>query len=189
MLGMNSHIIRKLLVTITLLLFTGAAWGQSRLPTSPGSNTQLQSDKEEVKLSPEGQQELPLKDLREQPVRAQEEKADKSLKKQYPLKPKSRVSMGKKFGVGKPSSGANQDPVALKKESDWWPPKPQPAPASRFSLEVNLRQYLEQDFTAKEDELDEKAEEKGKESENLPQGLKKSIKSQVSSQDTELNDD
>ena len=176
-------------MTITLLLFTGAAWGQSRIPTSPGPNTQLQSDKEEVKPSPEGQQELPLKDLREQPVRAQEEKADKSLKKQYPVKPKSRVSRGKKFGVGKPTSGANQDWFALKTESDWWPPKPQPAPPSLSPLGVSLRQYLEQDSTPKEDELEEKAEEKGKESENLHQELNKLIKSQISPYDTGLNED
>jgi hypothetical protein len=155
MLGMNSHLIRNLLVIISLFLLAGAAWGQSRLPAAPGPNKQLQSDKEDVKSFPEGQQELPLKDLREQPVGAQEDQAGRSLKKQQPVKPKSTVSRGKKPGAGKPTSGADQDQFALKTESDWWPPMPQPAPPSLSSPAVSLRQYLEQDSTPEEDEPEE----------------------------------
>jgi len=172
-------------VTITLFLLAGAAWGQSRIPTSPGPNKQLQSDKEYVKPLPEGQQDLPLKDLREQPVGVQEDQAGRSLKKQQPVKPKSTLSRGKKPGGKKPTSGADHDRFALKTESDWWPSKPQPAPPSLSSPEVSLRQYLKQDSTPEED----KPEEKGEESENLPQELKNLIKSQVSPQDTGLNED
>ena len=176
-------------MAITLFLLAGAAWGQSRLPTSPGPNKQLQSDHEDVKPFPEGQQDLLLKDWREQPVGAQEDQAGRSLKKQQPVKLKSTVSRGKKPGAGKPTSGADQDRFALKTESDWWPPKPQPAPPSFSSLEVSLRQYLERDSKLEEDEPEEKAEEKEGESENLPQDMKKLIKPLVSPQDTELNKD
>ena len=178
-----------LLGTITQFLLAGAAWGQSRPPSSPGPNKQLHSDQEDVKPSPGGQQDLPLKDLREKPVQAQEDQAGKSLKKQQPVKPKSTVSRGKKPGAGKPTSGAHQDRFALKSESDWWPPKPQPAPPSLSSLELSLRQDPEKDSTVEEDEPEERPEEKGEEFENLPQELKKLIKSPVSPQDTELNGD
>jgi hypothetical protein len=155
MLGMNSQIIRNLLVTITLFLLAGAAWGQSRLPTSPGPNNQLQSDREDVKTFPEGQLERPLEDWREQPIGAQEDRAGRSLKKPQPVKPKSTVSRGKKPGAGKPVSGADQDPSGLKSESDWWPPKPQPASPSFSSMEGSLWQYLEQGLTVDEDEPEE----------------------------------
>jgi hypothetical protein len=178
-----------LLGTIILFLLAGAAWGQSRTPTSPGPNKQLQPDKEDVKPSPDGQQDVPLKDLREKPLRAQEDQAGKSLKNQQPVKPKSTVSRGKKPGAGKPSSGAHQDQFALKTESDWWPSKLQPAPPSLSSLELSLRQDPEKDSTVEEDEPEERPEEKGEEFENLPQELKKLTKSPVSPQDTELNGD
>jgi hypothetical protein len=189
MLGMNSHIIRKLLVSISLFLLAGAAWGQSRIPASPAPNKQLQSDQEDVKPFPEGRQDLPLKDLREQPVGAQEAQAGSSLKKQQPVKPKSTVSRGKKSGAGKPTSGADRDRFALKTESDWRPPKPQPAPPSLSSPEVSLQQYLEQGATQEKDEPEEKAEGKGEESENLPRELRKLIKSKVSPQGNGLNED
>jgi hypothetical protein len=182
-----------LLGTITLFLLAGAAWGQSRTPTSPGPNQALPSDKEGVKPSPEGQQELPLKDLREQPVRAQEDQAGKSLKKPHPDKPKSTVSRGKKPGAGKPTSGAQQDPLALKPEPNWWPPGPQAAPPDLSSLEGSLRQAPEKDATPEEDEAEDKSEEKsekkGEESGNLFQELKKLTKPQVSPEDTEEKED
>jgi hypothetical protein len=185
-----------LLGTITLFLLAGAAWGQSRTPTPSGPNQPLQSDKEDVKPSPEGQRELPLKDLREQPVKTQEEKAGKSLKKLYPDKPKSRVSRGKKPGAGKPSSEAYQDPVtpkdafAPKPESDWWPPQPEPAAPSPSSLEGSLRMHLEKDSSLEgslrqdpekdspTDEDEDEDEEKREELENLPQDRKKLINHQ-----------
>jgi hypothetical protein len=101
----------------------------------------------DVKLSPEGQRELPFKDLREQPVKTQDEKAGKPLKKPYPDKPKSRVSRGKKPGAGKPASEAYQDPFTPKEpvtpkdmftprtKSDWWPPQPEPDAPFSSSLE------------------------------------------------------
>ena len=178
-----------LLGTITLFLLAGAAWGQSRTPTSPGPKKQLQSDQEDVKPSPDGQQDVPLKDLREKPARAPEDQAGKSLKNQQPVKPKSTVSRGKKPGAGKPTAGTPQDRFGLKTESDWWPSKLQPAPPSLSALGLSLRQDPEKDFTVEEDEPEERPEEKGEEFENLPQELKKLIKSQVSPQDTELNGD
>ena len=178
-----------LLGTITQFLLAGAAWGQSRPPSSPGPNKQLHSDQEDVKPSPGGQQDLPLKDLREKPVQAQEDQAGKSLKKQQPVKPKSTVSKGKKPGAGKPTSGAHQDWFALKTDPDWWPTKPPPAPPPLSSPGLSLQPYPEKDSAVEEDEPEEKPEEKGEEFENLPQELQKLIKSQLSPQDTELNED
>jgi hypothetical protein len=200
-LGMNSHIIKTLLVTITLFLLAGAAWAQSRLPASPGPNKQLQSDQENVKPLPEGQRDIPLQDLREQPAGAPEDQAERSLKKQPPVKPKSTVSRRKKSGARKPTSGPGRDRSALKSEPDWWPSNPQPAPASFSSMELSLQQYLEQDSTPEEDEPEDEPEEKAgkkaekkageklEELENLPQELKDLLKSQVKPQDNKLDED
>jgi hypothetical protein len=156
--GTKPYIMRKLLAAISLLLFTGAAWGQSGLPPSPRPNQQLRSDREDTKAFPENLRDLPLKDEREQPVRAHEDQPGKSLNKPQSIKPKRMVARDKRPGATKLTSGANQDQFALKPESDWLPAKPQPAPSSSFSLGVSLQQSLEQDFTPKEDEPEGKEE-------------------------------
>jgi hypothetical protein len=163
-------------VTITLLVLAGAAWGQSRIPPPPGPNKQLQSDPGDLKPSPGDQRDLPLKDLREQSEKALEDQAGKLMHELQPVKPKRTVSRNKKPGTGRTSSGDDQDRFDQKTESDWWPPKPQPAPSSLSPLGVSLRQDLEKDSTLEEDD----PEEKGMESESLPQELKKLIKSQIS---------
>jgi hypothetical protein len=185
-----------LLGTITLFLLTGGAWGQSRTPTPSDPDQPLESDKVDVKPSPEGQRELPFKDLREQPVetqedqagKTQEEKAGKPLKKPYPDKPKSRVSRDKR-----PGAGAHQVPFTPKPEPDWWPPQPQPDAPFSSSLEGSLRKYLEKDSPADEDEDEhtnlKNKEEKREELENLPQDWKKLIKPSVGPQDTGQKED
>jgi hypothetical protein len=182
-----------LLGTIALFLLAGAAWGQSRTPTSPGLNKQLPSDREDVKPPLESRHELPLKDLREKPLGAPADQPGKSLKKGSPVKPKSTVSRGKKPGAEKPASGADQDRFALTTKSDWWPTKPPPTPPTFSSPELNLGQSPEKDSSLEEDDAEdkpeEKAEGKGEKFENLPQELKRLLKSQVSPQDTELDED
>jgi hypothetical protein len=172
-----------LLATIILFLLTGAAWGQSRTPTSPGPNQPLPSDREDVKTSPEGQRDLPLKDLREQPAQAKEDQAGKSLKKPYPVKPKPKDSTGKKSGAGKPTSASRQDPFAQETRSEWWPRREQPSPPELSPLELSLQQDREQDATPDE------AEEKREEFENLPQGAKKLFKSAKRPEDSELEEE
>ena len=178
---------------MTLFLLAGAAWGQSRTPASPTPSRQLPSGQEDIKPSPGDQQDLLLKDSREKPLQAQEDQVGKSLKKQQPIKSKSRVSRDKKSDAGKPASGAQQDPFALREKSNWWPSKPQPAPSSFSSLELSPRQDPEKDSTPEDDEAEDKSEEKAEETreqfENLPRGLKKMIKSQIRTRDTELDED
>lgn len=190
-----------LLGTITLFLLTGAALGQSRTPAAPGPKKPLLSDQENVKPSSEGQQDLPLKALREQPTQVQEGQTGKSLKKPLRVKAKSTVSRGKKPGAGKSTSRANQDPFALKTESNWWPSRSTPDPSSLSSLESSLRQYPEQDLAPEEDDAEDKpgekaegktegkTEEQWEEFEKSPRKMKKFLKSQAKTQDTELNED
>ena len=170
-----------LLVTITLFLLAGAAWGQSRPPTSPGPDQPLSSDREDVKTPPEGQRDLPLKDLREKPLRSQEDQAGKSLKrnspypsqaeeageslkKQQPVKTKPKVSTGKKPGAGKPTSAARQDPFAQETRSEWWPRRDQTGPPELSPLELSRQQDREQDA------MRMKLKKKGKSLRTCPKG-------------------
>ncbi len=121
-----------LLGGITLFLISGAAWGQSRPPTAPGPERHLKSDKGDVKSSLEDPREPRLKDwpeqpariqknqagrlreltpkeLREQPVRAQEALGSRPLKYKQVIKANSTVSRFKKPGAEKSPSGAHQD--------------------------------------------------------------------------------
>jgi hypothetical protein len=206
-----------LLGAITLFLISGAAWGQSRPPTAPGADRHLKSDKGDVKSSLEDPREPRLKDwpeqpariqknqagrlreltpkeLREQPVRAQEDLGSRPLKYKQVLKANSTVTRFKKPGAEKSTSGAHQDWSGPKAESTWWPSSPQPAQPylDLTPLELSLQQYLEKDSLAEEkrsmpeeDEADQRLEE----IEQLPKELQKLIKSKVGPQNTLLKED
>lgn len=178
-----------LLGTITLFLLAGAAWGQSRTPTSSGPEKPAQSDKGDVKPSPDGQRELPIQDLREQPVQAQEGRAGKSLKKQSPVKPKSRVSRDKKPGAGKPASGAHKDWFTQETKSGWWPQTPNPASPDSSSLELSLQRDREKNSTPDEYDALDDSEAKEEEFETMPRELKKLFLSPKSPHNRELKED